>query len=418
MIRTFLGLLLLCLGARGYDYCQAPLPAYVAPPSDGLQLVQVTALTRHGARSPLAALPVENVAWICALEEGDALLNIGGSDAAPSVVFYERGVAPWAAALTWDGNCTQGQLLLQGAAQCAALGRALRAVYVDKLAFLPAAFDAAAVALRTTDVTRTRQSLLALLHEFYPPATRKEGQAVRIRTTPSSAEDLAPNGGACPRVSQLAAAAKQSAEWVARMKALEPVMQRVNKIAGTTGVAGWDDANSIGRWPDTLTARKCSGLKYPCSASSGECVSEADAAKIFEEFTWQNQRVYLAEEASKLVAGPMLGEILAAMQTKISTGKGPKYQHFSAHDSSQISVLNAYKATSAPFPPFASHMLFELWKNASSAAQQEYFVRTVFNNEPIRPPECPADMCPLEKYAAMIKSRLTITDYAKECAKK
>jgi len=116
------------------------------------------------------------------------------------------------------------------------------------------------------------------------------------------------------------------------------------------------------------------------------------------------------------VAGALLNQIAELMAIKITKGAGPLYQHISAHDSSHISVLNAYKDTVTRFPQYASHMAFELWQNAS--APDKFFLRTVFNGATIHPPECNNSLCPFDTFLAMLKKRLTITNYAVECAKK
>jgi hypothetical protein len=123
-----LALALVVFGAgsaiAGYDYCQAPLPEYVAPvPGSGAELVQVAVVSRHGDRSPLAALPHEaaeasgsDAKWDCGIRELNRLVSVDGETdpAAEFAMSFADVSSPSSGALSpysarfWKGNCTVG----------------------------------------------------------------------------------------------------------------------------------------------------------------------------------------------------------------------------------------------------------------------------------------------------------------------
>jgi len=327
------------------------------------------------------------------------------------------------------GNCTTGQLTLLGAEQCVRLGKAFRALYVDRLG---ARFDVSQFFLRSTDVVRTRQSAMAFVEGMYPPSMRPAGWRVIMHTSPSAVETVNGNPSLCPRISQLSSEFAKDPEWVSRWQALQPTIKRCNGIAGTSG-SSWE--NSADSWFDVLVARQCNGLPYPCNENRTECITRQDAEAVYavrlslpllhlpcthhhrraQFANWSVAFTHTNAEYGKLVAGLFLQDIMALLAAAVEGTSSFRHAHVSGHDSTLLALLNAFQVE-MPFPLYASHMEFELWK---APAVGGFGLRLLYNGSPIAPPECPAggELCPWKTFVQMIADRLTIRNYAKECAK-
>jgi len=204
-------------------------------------------------------------------------------------------------------------------------------------------------------------------------------------------------------------------DWMKRYLQLKPTLDAINKIAGTTNVSAFDDGYSGGAWPDIFHSRECHNMPYPCSEDGQTCVTQDMVDKVYDFGSWAYCRIYGGDELNRLTGGPVLMDISGRFTDRIS-GRGARYVHYSAHDTTLAIVLAALKQEDCGYLPYASTMRFELWQTESGSSPK-YAVQIIFNNKIIRPPECSADMCPLEEFQNMIKSRLTINDVQKECAK-
>ena len=320
---------------------------------------------------------------------------------------------------SWQGNCEPGQLTQAGADMCARMGAGLREVYVDKYQLLPQTLrpcDEGLLSLRTTDFQRTRESLASLLEGLYPADTRA-GVYLPVRMVPYDTDFMHPNSDACPRIGQLLkATTAQGTEWARRLAKIKPLLDRVNAIAGTTGKSGFDHATTADTWGDILHARECHNMHDPCDASGRECVTQDVVDAICAEADWEASHYYnISEEIQRLTAGPFYMEVLQHFIAAARAANGPKYVHFSAHDSTIDYVVAALKQD-VGFPPYATTVRFELWQTQDQPAA--HAVQVVYNNRVLRPPECSSDMCPLSDFMAMVKSRLTIRNKAVECALK
>lgn len=394
------------------NYCEAPVPEFVAPVPVDSTLLQVAVVSRHGDRSPLASLPHEReergVEWTCDIRELIRIVGVGGVVEEGDVTGeFDSGPAGAFSARVWNGNCTVGELTLRGAEQCAAMGRGLRRVYVDKLRLIPGLYSPALVYVRTTDLWRTQQSATSMMLGLYPPSTRS-GQPVVLHMAPWPVDPLIPNTAACPRAGQLQALARKDPEWVDRMSKLQPTLNKANDIAGTRGTS-WDDKTTVGKWHDTLRARTCHGLPLPCKGAT--CITEAEARAVFEQGDWECYRLFSGNESATLHAGTWLSYIGSVMDKRARTGEGYPYMHFSAHDSTLSMTLAALGVTPKEFPPYASTLRFELWRKPSG----EIAVHVIWNNVVVRPSGCSADMCSLGEWTELT-SALAIRDLDKQCA--
>lgn len=415
----------LCAAAETNPYCEAPLPRYVPVEEEGLVLRQVVVLSRHGDRSPLTALPHEHaeagVVWDCAplFAEG---ANV--SDAAPTLAYAHYAVPSTSSSIStaaagWRGNCPLGYLTARGAQQTHALGRALRAAYVDTARLLPATPDPALLHLRATEVPRARHSLLAALAGLYPGAE----PVLRYEVRAAAHETLLPNSAACPRVARLAARAQQQPAWRALAARLAPRLARLDRIAGVSASDAASSSRSFATraiaWFDVLEARACHGMPLPCSNGTNECATEEDVAALAEVAREYANSVYdvnasgSGEMAARLAAGPLVREVLALLEAgaRGDAGRAPRYAHLSGHDTTLLALMAALQCRLPAFPPYAATVRVELF---AAPATARHYVRALYNNDVLVVPDCAAPLCPLETFRAMVAARLTPRDPA-EC---
>lgn len=403
---------LLALASAGSDpYCEAPVPQYVAPEPANSELIQVISVSRHGDRSPLAVLPhegeEEGVTWECALPVYETVSNTPG--------YQHEYIRPTGAHAShmWKGNCTDGQLTLRGGMQCYNMGAALRSIYITKLNFLPSNYDPTKLYVESSEFERTRESMMSMMLGFYPPSTRN-GQQIHFRIQSGAASQLYPNDKLCPRISTLWAGNKEQEEWKARMAAIAPILEKLHRIGKTGGLSAWKSEKSVGSWHDTLRARSCHGLPLPCSEDGSECVTAEEAQKIFDQADYENMHLYDGEEVQRLSIGTFAQRLVDLFnKTIFLNGENDyyKYLHFSAHDSTIVALLAAFK-NPIVFPPYASTLIFELWKNKSTG---EFMLRLMFNGEPVALPDCSSTMCPFDEFYDMVYSRLIVKDVDQEC---
>ena len=397
-------------------YCQAPVPQYVVPDPANSQLIQVISVSRHGDRSPLAILPHESsetgLKWECGLPVSSTVGNTPG--------YKHEYIAPVGlhSSKIWKGNCTDGQLTMRGGVQCHNMGSALRSIYVDKLGLLPTAYDPTQLYVESSEFERTRESMMSMMLGFYPPGTR-QGQQINYKLQSGKVSQLFPNDALCPRIVTLWNKNKAQEEWKTRLASLKPILEKLHRIGDTANLPGWSTEKSVGSWHDTLRARACHGLPLPCSSTTGECVTAEEAQKIFDQADYEAKHLYDGEELQKIGIGTFaqrLIDIFNKTTYLLSSGKNLKdnyykYLHFSAHDSTIMALMAAFK-NPIVFPPYASTLIFELWKNPVT---NEFMLRMLYNGVPVQLPECSATMCRFEQVHDIVYSRLIIRDLDKEC---
>jgi len=431
MVNNYLFAVFVCVIsciALGKDtaYCEAPYPDVFIPNPATSKLLQVFVLSRHGDRSPLYAIPNEfkdkRIVWNCTLPIPLRALTSDKSLSAGSGIYiiYEKyGTGIFGVEQVWNGNCQTGQLTQVGGEMCTRMGAGFRNVYVNKFQLLPETLtqsDAdSMIHLRCTDFVRTRDSLASVMEGLYP-TDKRPGVYIPVSIIPVSTDYLHPNSGSCPRLGQLVANnTYKNAEWMQHFNDVKPILDKVNLIGGSKGSSIFDDNYTVDGWADVLHSRECHGLPFPCTEDGKTCVTQDMADALYQADNWNAAHEYAGDETARLASGPIFTDIANYFATRISTGKGPRYIHYSAHDSTVSSLLAGLKYDGG-FPPYASSVRFELWQTQEGSSPQ-YGVQMIYNNKLIRPPECSDDMCPYNQFQGMISSRLTIRDKDKECAR-
>ena len=210
--------------------------------------------------------------------------------------------------------------------------------------------------------------------------------------------------GKCPEATRLAKA--QIALWRPEDPA---AWARFSRLFGAASLATLKTTGTA----DALFARACHGLPPPCSALG--CV-DAETQKA----VWTDaHRFYCSrfggaeggERAARLAMLPLLRELMRRLQAAADGGASERLMLFSGHDTVVAPVLAALGGMRAPglcrWPPYASHLAFEIWERAGGQAQPTtrepaHEVRVLFNGRAVTrylrgcDQSATGDFCPLQ----------------------
>lgn len=390
--------------------CDAPLPVYTAPSSGG-RIVQAIAIGSYGDSSPSKALPhehdEENVEWLCHLPVYDSVSPTGSNE--DLCYFQQIFSEPYGdfSQRIWKGNCTTSQLTINGANKLYKMGATLRSMYVDDLGLLGDEYNESRVFLASIPTQRTKQSLFSFMLGMYP-VEKRNGKTIAYTSYDDNVDIIKPNVKACPKLSQLYSSNKKSSEWKQQMSSIEETLEKINRIAGTTGDSSWDDSTSVDTWYDSLRARSCNNIPLPCKNS--ECVSQEDVKKIFDQADFENNNLMLGDETLKLAAGPLLNFIEETLSSKMQSHDGYDFMYLSGDVTSIVAIQSALNKPQG-VPPYGSVIVFELWLSND----QRYYVRALYNDEPLLISKCSTpELCAASEFIMLIRSRFFIKDIS-EC---
>ncbi|MBV96396.1 Lysophosphatidic acid phosphatase type 6, partial [Eschrichtius robustus] len=203
-----------------------------------LELKMVQVVFRHGARSPLKALPrEEQVEWKPQLLEVPpqtrfdyTVTNLAGGPKPHSPFdsqYHET---------TLKGGMFAGQLTKVGMQQMFALGERLRKNYVEDIPFLSPTFNPLEVFIRSTNIYRNLESTRCLLAGLFQ--CQKEGPVI-IHTDEASSEVLYPNYQNCRSLRERTRGRRQAA-------ALQPgISEDLKKVKEGMGIASSDGVDFL-----------------------------------------------------------------------------------------------------------------------------------------------------------------------------
>ncbi|KAF9906661.1 Acid phosphatase-like protein 2 [Linnemannia zychae] len=415
---------------EGYNYCQAPRPTletYPDPKVKGATLVHSQLFVRHGDRVPITALPLDlDLVWECSNSSAYTFTGPGYDDTEKSPYHYANVVAhqvvtipsgsPFASKLMWKGSCAPGQLTPLGALQHRKLGAALRQIYVDKLNFLPEIYDTNTVHIRSTDVWRTKQSaenLMAGLYGVQGNSKTVKPPVLQIHTLPTEVDYLTLNAGACPRIGQLRANIEKTSKVLKRLKD-----DNVDFFKQLTRIVGVEKPWS--GYMDTILPRICHNKPLQCQEKGNEgsfnnCINESIANRILENVAIQTTEMYRDShgvfDVLRLGMGPLASDIKDNLLASKAQGK-VRLSFYSGHDTTILPLLGLFDADDMRWPPYASHILVELWKTPRG----EHFVRVLYNQAVLftKSNWCDLEWCPLEAFLTHL-DRFIPKDLMTEC---
>jgi len=365
---------------------------------DGLTLVQVQLIFRHGARTPYGDIPNNYAVWNCTLDMLEIPYNGEVSQVTLPRIFRKNYILGEEGIL---GNCAQGELTINGYYEHVNLGAQLRKTYIDKFHLLDEEFNPEQIYIRSTDIERTFQSAEAHMHGFYPPPTRKSSgtNVIDIFTVEQSVEYLTPMAN-CPAFMQSCNAVQNTSLWAKKMQEYNPLMQQLENVWNSTAFPWWIGLFGI------LESRIFNGIAFPPGVDQ----------QVYEDIEalccWQIQQLYGNPEYMPLGIGLFIQEIRNNIIDLIYEGEtDPRYFIYSAHDTSVAFVAIALGIFSGEaWPPYASNLAIELY----SAQNDSFFIRVLYQQEPMQVPGCENVYCTLNEFLTILHARIP-TNWDAEC---
>ncbi|KAK5210341.1 hypothetical protein LTR41_004009 [Exophiala xenobiotica] len=374
----------------------------------GLELRLVQVLLRHGERAPVSARfgnaglpaywPYCNAAQRLRsvtmttddISRWDSLqwrrrLETFGDDDGPLVAAGPAGEV--------DGICQFGELTDKGRDTTYELGRRLRHLYVDQLAFMPKLIaNADLIYLRATPLPRALESVQQTFWGMYPLTARTASfPAPTIVTRTPADETLFPNDGNCRRFAQLSRAFAQRAadRWndTDDMRYLTRLIGKwMPEQSNKAQAVAVDSHPRLSGVMDTINSTLAHGpeTRLPKEFYDTKAREIIDRIGVEEWFYGYNEN----REYRMLGIGGLMGDIVERMTSKVEgaglsineiggengrLGKGRggemgiRFAMSGCHDTTLAGVLTSLGAFSGEiWPPYTSHIAFELFRKVGA----------------------------------------------------
>lgn len=324
-----------------------------------------------------------------------------------------------------DRDCVLGQLTDTGKKAMEELGASLRKHYMEALQFKCCKSNE--IYLRSTNYSRTIESLQSLLQGLFPGRESSDAKAFVIHTRDEYLEDMY-GSTKCQRYNTIL---KEFEERFTRETASEvqELKEQLPHIFKTPDL--------FGRLPspygvyDTLAARKAHGLSLPPG------VTEKTMAQL-EQLSYHEWFRLFADSpiAIKFAVGRFIRELhenlfhpqrrLAIYSTHDST-IGPLVAAVTMKEEGNQSIQEEKaRQDLLGFPPFAANIVIESYEQDDESNRVNRFVRVVYNGRIIALPQCLAvgrhypghpSLCSLEAFSNVLE-RYIPRDYLDECKMK
>ena len=372
------------------------------------KLEYVHIIHRHHKRTPYAAntFPRESYAWECS-DEGlyYHAAPFTGANANSSASTYwsvftsaSNPLAPEG----FNGTCQFPQLTLGGLDDSHQHGRDVFGVYHSLLGFLPAAYDAKKMQFRVTNSVITSQVASNLIPGMFPSL---DGKSVPLLIQPDSIDSLEP-GYTCSSASSLYSSygvGSTNANWTKHLTASPGLANALDAISGVSSSAK-DWHQSWDHYFDNLSARLCHSKPLPCNATTGKCVTPAQANEVFRLGEYEYNYLYRTAgpqtlEYARRSYGIWVAELADHLRTAQHGNSSVIYRHDVAHDGSISRLLALLQIQEMVWPGMGSEVIFELYSK-----HNEWFVRILWSGQVLKS-SSPAlghevDMVPLDNVLA------------------
>lgn len=337
-------------------YCNYGAPDGLEGLVDGYDIVGVTVVIRHGARSAIhEALGTERGDYNCELSNlGKSML--GDWDCLPET--------------TADGHCAPGQLLERGFRQHLWLGSMLGMRYDSSKTW---SWEA-----RATNYQRTRASAAAFLNGFF------FGVPGLHRVTVAPDESLEPMWGVEPNRGP-------------HCSALSVSEYALSANVSVPREFGFQDTRVIAV-ADALYTRACEMGQQVCATTTGNCL-HADAILDAGDEVYDAQ--YNSNRASmQLGMYPLIREIVDGLDTLFDPAT-PHLAVLAAHDTVVAPLAAALNVFDGKWPPLATRLVFELWRDPIRGSR---YLRVLYNGLDLtkQVPGCALSLCPQADFRAAV----------------
>lgn len=286
-----------------------------------------------------------------------------------------------------------GMLTDKGRLTTLELGERLRTLYVDRLGFLPRTIDSPDfIYLRATPVPRALESMQQAFEGLYPSHARTASfPPPTILTRALADETLLPNDGSCRRLAVLSEAFGQ--RTAQRWNASEE-MAYLNKVYGKwmpEGKVAVDAKPRLSGLMDTVNSTDAHGPETRLPKEFYDPKARAIIEKIGVEEWFSGFKE--SQEYRKLGIGGLMGDITARMVGSVEhspadgeyelmrqsgqTTSPIKFGLSGTHDTTLAGCLASVGAFKTDhWPPFTSHIAFELFRLANQPDEAKSTVRS------------------------------------------
>ncbi len=294
-----------------------------------------------------------------------------------------------------------GQLTANGIQQECQLGAKLRTIYINECHLLPSNYVSGTIYVRSTDSDRTLMSAESVLMGLYPPGTgpalSSTGQfsapcgiqPIPIHTVPRDTDALLIPDYDLNKYNKLVARYVFSTlEWKEKSTELKPKFDQWSQATGIT-ITNLSQLKYIG---DTVYIDRVHQVPMPQELAE-------NAQMIVDAGRWVFVQGYKPREIGRITGSALLNAIADYLQ-QASEGKSPlKYVLFSAHDSTQLSLLSAMGSPLTDTPPYASDLRFSLFETD----RHVFHIEVSFNDRPVIIPKFGGSSCSLAQFKTFAK---------------
>jgi len=358
--------------------------ALVLSQSNPKNLLLAQTLTRHGDRVAGHAIKADPATWICSVNTIAPWTQDGISEyIAPPAQLYRAVYLRDRSSLL--GNCTEGQLTLQGVNQTYNLGKQLAEEYKSNYDFLPIEYSSKDVYVRSSQTDRCQQSARNLLTGMYQPLISNQSLVVPIHLIEKEDDNMQLNIKRCPRVLlRLVDTLLHSKE--ARRNLIQPLipfLPQLKRVFNTTHPFGAAFYNF-----DNCNCRKSNDIPLPNG------MSNAMFNAIQKSYWWGGQLLF--NSSSDISVGSFVAELVDFMDRKIAGDLTYKFQLFSSHDTGVGPFLCYFGVYDGNWPPYVSHIQLNLYEDSG-----EHFVQFWFNDVLQVIPACGVANCPYATFRSI-----------------
>lgn len=288
-----------------------------------------------------------------------------------------------------------GQLTPLGMQEEYQLGLSFRKLYVDQYHLLPVHFEINTMLVFSDRANRTIQSALSLLYGLYPLGTGPkianqfalpEGfQPIPVFTTMNFGEWSIATSERKTYHNLLQQQVFASKQWQIQQQQWKGRFAQLSKITGFK----IDNLHQLITVGQNLFIRKIHHVAFPKGISTDEASQLILLSKHLEA------EPFAPHAIGNLLSSQLINQIKNYL-TAATNKKSPlKYVLFSAHDTTILAFMSAFKMPLEQQPHYASDVKILLFENS----QNQEYVKMIYNDKLLKLPYCHnKTQCPLSQF--------------------
>ena len=293
-----------------------------------------------------------------------------------------------------------GELTAAGLQQEFELGKNLYLVYVKQNSLLPENYNSNNLYVRSSDLNRTLMSAQSALFGLYPlgsgpllspqePALPMRYQPIPIHTIVESQDGVLIPGHNQPEFKSLISKyVISSSQWQERSIRYKAKLQYWSNVTGMP----IKDLTQVIPLGDNVYIRMLHGVAMP------QGINNQDRNELIELANWAASNIFAPYEVGAYASKDLRSTIAKYLQSASTSTSQLKYVLFSAHDSTLMAIMSAFRQPLKAIPPYASDLRILLIKNEAN----KYYVQLKFNGNDIKLKGC-KDSCSLSEFLEYLK---------------